>query len=576
MARSAVSGRVAQTSRYLLRDSPYALHLPATTDKVLVPHSASLDITGAFSIFLWVKLTDRGNLVNKGGDTANGYKFSWLPSFFALVNCLACRINATTDVTGFSRSMFPDQWYHIGASSNGSTVSFYRNAVLNRTIGIAAPRSNSGVSLQIGGSAIGKFKDIVIYKGLGIAQAQVTDLYKGKPPDPTNLAAWWKCDEGSGTSLLDSSGNANTGVISGATSGYTADTPYKPRVATTGRVTTKGFKRAITIDHNFVGSTDLTDFPVLIAGTYSYLKSAVIGGSVKNTSGYDITFYSDSNLTIPLKFERIFYDSATGQIEFYVKVTSVSGSVDTTIYMAYGNEAITTDQQDANNVWDTNYKLVHHSKDITTSTVNDSTVNAINGTKRLANNPLEVAGVAGKGQQFVAANADYIDFGTGNVLNITDNLTIELFIKLDAVGTNKYIFNRRAAGGDQWAIIYGFIANKFELYSDLAAIRTALTTSVSDTTDKHHIAFTYTSTQVLGYLDGVLDKTNNVSTTIPTSSGALTRLGQSAGGGPPDAIFDELRVSNIVRSADWLLATNNNMIDPSSFYSIGSSSIVGY
>lgn len=576
MARSAVSGRVAQTSRYLLRDSPYALHLPATTDKVLVPHSTSLDITGAFSIFLWAKLTDRGNLVNKGGDTANGYKFSWLSSFFALVNCLAIRINAGLDVTALTRSMFLDQWYHIGVSFNGTSALFYRNAVLNRTQAAANPNSNSGVSLQIGGSAKGKFKDIVIYKGLGIPQAQVTSLYKGNPPDPTNLAAWWKCDEGSGTDLFDSSGNANTGVISGATSGYTEDTPYKPRVATTGRVTTKGYKRAITIDHNFVGTSDLTDFPVLISGTYSYLKKASIGGGVKNANGYDITFYADSNLTTLLKFERIFYDPTTGEVEFYVKVPSVSGSVDTTIYMAYGNESITTDQQDANNVWDSNYKLVHHLKDITTSTVNDSTVNAINGTKRLANNPLEVAGVGGKGQQFVAANADYIDFGTGNVLNLTDNFTIEIFVKLDAAGANKYIFNRRAAGGDQWAIIYGFVANKFEIYSDYAALRTALTTSVSDTTDKHHIAFTYTSTQVLGYLDGVLDKTNNVSTTVPTSSGALTRLGQNAGGGPPDAIFDELRVSSVVRSADWLLATNNNMLDPSSFYSVGASSIVGY
>ena len=62
-----------------------------------------------------------------------------------------------------------------------------------------------------------------------------------------------------------------------------------------------GYYRTLTLDQP---ASDLTDFPVLFSGTYTYLKTIANGGKVNNANGYDIIFYSDISLTTKLKFQR--------------------------------------------------------------------------------------------------------------------------------------------------------------------------------------------------------------------------------------------------------------------------------
>src|SRR5574343_522534 len=141
------------------------------------------------------------------------------------------------------------------------------------------------------------------------------------------------------------------------------------------------YYRAITIDRTKVPTTNQTDFPVLISGTYTYLKTTGNGGLVQNASGYDIGFYSESSLTTKLKWEREVYNSSTGEVLYWVKVPTVNGSGagrETTIDMAYGDASISTDQSDASNVWDSNYAAVFHFGDGTTKSGTDSTSNARN------------------------------------------------------------------------------------------------------------------------------------------------------------------------------------------------------
>lgn len=61
-----------------------------------------------------------------------------------------------------------------------------------------------------------------------------------------NLAGEWRLNEGSGTSAVDSSGNGNNGVISGAT--YTADTQFKARTATANRLALRDMETALRFD----------------------------------------------------------------------------------------------------------------------------------------------------------------------------------------------------------------------------------------------------------------------------------------------------------------------------------------
>jgi hypothetical protein len=151
--------------------------------------------------------------------------------------------------------------------------------------------------------------------------------------------------------------------------------------ATTGRAQGSGYSysRSITINHTKVPNTDQTNFPVLIAGTYSYLATTGNGGNVTNSNGYDIIFTSDAAGANMLAFERQSYNASTGAVTFWVKVPTLSHTTDTVIYLFYGNSSVTTDQSNKTAVWDSNYLGVWHMSNGVTLNGNDSTANGNNG-----------------------------------------------------------------------------------------------------------------------------------------------------------------------------------------------------
>lgn len=135
---------------------------------------------------------------------------------------------------------------------------------------------------------------------------------------------------------------------------------FVPRDETRANGANYGYKRAITIDHTKVANTDQSSFPVLISGTYSYLKTIGNGGKVENDAGYDIIFASDAEGTTILDHEIESYSPTTGAFTAWVRIPTLSASTDTTIYMFYGNSNISASQERASSVWDSNFKFVAH------------------------------------------------------------------------------------------------------------------------------------------------------------------------------------------------------------------------
>jgi hypothetical protein len=143
------------------------------------------------------------------------------------------------------------------------------------------------------------------------------------------------------------------------------------------------YRRTITIDHTKIDAA-LTNYPIGIV-----LEDGVnFTASHALATGNDIRFTSDDGTTL-LKYEREYHTNAGGGKSYYwVKVPAVSNTVDTTIYVYYGNAAA-SDGADPTNVWDANYKIVWHMHDLTTSAVDDSTTSSINGIKHAANEPIQ-------------------------------------------------------------------------------------------------------------------------------------------------------------------------------------------
>ncbi|MCH7774014.1 MAG: DUF2341 domain-containing protein, partial [Bacteroidetes bacterium] len=118
------------------------------------------------------------------------------------------------------------------------------------------------------------------------------------------------------------------------------------------------YKKLITIDYTKVSAT-LTDFPVLVSVTDVDLKDSDNGGPIQ-PDGDDILFLKTDGTKLSHEIEK--YDGSTGQLAAWVKIPSLSSSTDTEFYLYYGNSSCSS-QQDAANVWDSNYKGVWHMND---------------------------------------------------------------------------------------------------------------------------------------------------------------------------------------------------------------------
>ena len=207
-----------------------------------------------------------------------------------------------------------------------------------------------------------------------------------------------------------------------------------------------GYRKKITIDHDKVANDDETDqlnFPVLINRTDDDWRHTDSDGKVEQTNGGDFLFTS-SNGTTKLLHEIESYNAVTGELQAWVKIPILSASVDTEIYLYYGNSSC-DDQWDVpdelENVWDANFEMVQHMDDATTSTITDSTANANNGTKKAANEPIEAAGQINKAQSFDGVD-DFVDCGNDESLDITEAITIEAWFYQKSQAEHKGIVSK--------------------------------------------------------------------------------------------------------------------------------------
>jgi hypothetical protein len=112
------------------------------------------------------------------------------------------------------------------------------------------------------------------------------------------------------------------------------------------------YYKTITIDQSKVqGTSDLTDFPVLINITDADLQSKAL------SNGYDIVFTDDNGFKLDHQLES--YNSSNGNLVAWVRIPLLRTYQNTTIRMLYGNSLVTSDPS-VKTVWDANYKGVWH------------------------------------------------------------------------------------------------------------------------------------------------------------------------------------------------------------------------
>ncbi len=316
-----------------------------------------------------------------------------------------------------------------------------------------------------------------------------------------------------------------------------------------------GACRNITIDSGKIDA-NLSNFPVTLV-----LNNTVIDYAKTQDSGQDFRVTNspcDGNGSIvPYEIEQ--WDE-TGNSIVHFLASSIDSSTDT-IYSYYYDNPSASDGQNTSAVWDSNYKAVWHLDCDGTTTCPDSTSNNIDLIKYTdANNPVEFDAKLGKGQSFDGGSPtdDILNTSTTELPDDTDDQTYEFLIYADSWNLYDRIFIRGGNGdGGGYLGVYTGGSLNFATDDDGAHSRTSSTFS---TGTWYHVALVRNSGSNIIYVNGV-----SQSTVGGDNWGSDTTTAFVIGSSNPYRGFhgdiDEARASDIPRSAAWIKASYNSVMN---------------
>lgn len=327
-----------------------------------------------------------------------------------------------------------------------------------------------------------------------------------------------------------------------------------------------GFRKKIVIDHTKV-SGDQTNFPVLVSLTDLNLSKA-------QSNGNDILF-ADSTGGTKLDHEIEKFDQSKGTLVAWVRIASLSSSVDTTIYMYYGNSGAAS-QQNKTGVWDNNYIMVQHLSE-TSGNHNDSN-NSHNSSAIAVTKQGTAAGKANGADEF-NGSSDKVTIPDADDLSFASDMTIEAWVKLDQLAVAKgddNVFLAKRSSTTTASMEYLIAQNNSSGNNRMTFIMEnnnatpgwfdANYTGALATGTWYHVVGVRASNVMTIYVNGT-GTTGNTFSGSTFNSDENLYLGNYGSSSPVDGVLDEIRISNSARSAGWITTTYNSINSPSTFLS---------
>lgn len=311
------------------------------------------------------------------------------------------------------------------------------------------------------------------------------------------------------------------------------------------------YKRALTIESDLIVSNQ-TDFPLLVKFTDLHIRDNT------QSDWNDTRFYdSDDSTEIPYDLED--YNSTNGEVIVWVK-TDITAEVDKTIYIYYGNSTMTS-QEDKTNVWSNGYLAVWHLNEgdnTSTGFYKDSTSYGHNLTLTDADGDSSVVdGIVGGAFDFTG-DGDTMITATSTALDINgnDNLTISGWFNLDANAHMNIVcfVESLDSGSSDKALRYSTTSTQGNFFIYDGGYQVAYTNGLSLNTWGYWTG-TYDGTTVKHYYDAVkgVDDTATGSQNFISPHVQLGRQSYD-----PYGILDEIRISTVARSQDWINASFQN------------------
>lgn len=290
------------------------------------------------------------------------------------------------------------------------------------------------------------------------------------------------------------------------------------------------------------------------------------GGYVTNSNGYDIIFTADDGIT-QLNHQLEKYVSTTGELVVWVNIPTLSTSINTYIYMYYGNSSIVSDQS-TTNTWSNNYYGIWHTHN---NSMSDNSGNSYTLTNNSTTNqsPAKVAdGRALSGTQWLEVANTFpnitSNFTISGWLYTTDNTKAGQRLFCDDVNNTGGYALSLGDGGTGMLRFYSRNSNPVILDGPSNQIANNTWYYVSAVAD-------ITNGRKTIYVNGVQAATGTFTNAWGTDNGNSSIGGETASGETGNRLkgrLDEVRVAKTALSADWLLTEYNNQNSPSTFYSI--------
>lgn len=306
------------------------------------------------------------------------------------------------------------------------------------------------------------------------------------------------------------------------------------------------------------GSTSLSNFPVLVNLTNNNLRHTSSGGQVQNINGYDIAFTSANGTTL-LSHQIEEYNPTTGELTFWVRFPSLSAITDTQFYIYFGNLAVSSNPSNTN-VWDSNYKMVLHLNETGTAplTIFDAAGEGTNGSD---NGTVSVTGQIAGGRNFNGNNDRIVIADNGvSPLDISGNITISFWLNIANRNNGPDILTKGdyLNGYSIWTNNLGAI--QFQINNDPLSSSNGELNNGTWT----YLSFTRASNgNRVMYKNGssIASDNSNESFNVDDEDVYLS----TASFWPFRGFMDEVRISNITRSADWIATEFNNQNNPGNF-----------
>ena len=223
----------------------YSLACDGSEDYVAAGNDSSLQMgTDDFSIFAWVKRSavDAHHTIYGYGDSDKPRYYLRIKNnnklqIYLVAASLTLDLAGSADIdtgwhfVGFTWDRSEDDGFqfYVDGSADGSGQD--GNNVVSTSLSHASVGAKLGVRPNLSSGFNGNLDEISVWDTV-LSSSSVSALYNsGVPTDlqadanASNLVAWWRFEEGSGTSAEDSSDNSNTGTL-------TNDASYSTTVPT--------------------------------------------------------------------------------------------------------------------------------------------------------------------------------------------------------------------------------------------------------------------------------------------------------------------------------------------------------